>query len=188
MVTQAQILDVATFIEFKEVARLANGGDPIAAYRCWMRGVEILHSPFIVRPYHFWVGKVPSHLRGAVLTAPMPPLRTPLWQLQVPVGGAEVSSVRQGHGLAMVGIIIDGPCVLVALLGAQWKHRMWHPHSRYGFHLRRAGRCGLEGWKDPGAEFSSAGGLWHSFSICRPQLLREHCMTFYASSSFRVET
>jgi len=36
-------------MEFKEhVARLANGGDPIAAYRCWMRGVEILHSPFIV--------------------------------------------------------------------------------------------------------------------------------------------
>ena len=69
MVTQAQILDVATFIEFKEVARLANGGDPIAAYRCWMRSVEILHSPFIV-PTTSELEKFPPTLEALCLQHP----------------------------------------------------------------------------------------------------------------------
>ena len=151
-------------MEFKEhVARLANGGDPIAAYKCWMRGVEILQSPFFV-PTTSELEELPPTLEA--LCSQHPCHHT--LAASSSCDGAEVSLFRQGHGLAMVGILIDGPRVLVALLGAQWKHRMWHPYSWYGLWSGRIGTCVSPPGATPEAEFSSAGGRWHSFSNCPP--------------------
>ena len=186
MVIQAQILDVATF-EFKEVARLANGGDPIAAYRCWMRGVEILHSPFIV-PTTSELEKFPPTLEALCL-------QHPCHRCAPHFGSFKFLWVEQRYHRSARGTAWQWSGSSSMDLVCWW--HCWEPSGSTGCGTPTRGMdsiCEGQGdvvWKDGRileAEFSSAGGLWHSFSNCRPQLLREHCMTFYASSSFRVET
>ena len=81
-------------MEFKEhVARLANGGDPIAAYKCWMRGVEILQSPFFV-PTTSELEELPPTLEA--LCSQHPCHHT--LAASSSCDGAEVSLFRQGHG------------------------------------------------------------------------------------------
>lgn len=47
--TEANILHAAAFLEFKQhVERLAREGHHLAAYTCWMRAVEIMHSLFVM--------------------------------------------------------------------------------------------------------------------------------------------
>ena len=47
--TEAKILHAAAFLEFKgHVERLAREGSDLAAYTCWMHGVEVLHSPCVL--------------------------------------------------------------------------------------------------------------------------------------------
>ena len=47
--TEAKILHAAAFLEFKShVERLAREGSDLAAYTCWMQGVEVLHSPYVL--------------------------------------------------------------------------------------------------------------------------------------------
>ena len=47
--TEAKILHAAAFLEFKShVERLAREGSDAAAYTCWMHGVEVLHSPYVI--------------------------------------------------------------------------------------------------------------------------------------------
>ena len=146
------------------MGRLPSGGDPSAAYRCWMCGADILHSPFIV-PAVSALGEFPPTLEALCSQHPCPP-----WQLQVPVHSmdrAEVSSFRQGQGLEMARTIIDRPCVPVATLGAQWKHRMWRPHSRYDSICEGQGDvvwkywslCFSPGGDDPGSRVFKC--RWH---------------------------
>ena len=47
--TEAKILHAAAFLEFKShVERLAREGSDAAAYTCWMHGIEVLHSPYVI--------------------------------------------------------------------------------------------------------------------------------------------
>ena len=47
--TEAKILHAAAFLEFKQhVERLAREGSDLAAYTCWMHGVEVCHSPYVM--------------------------------------------------------------------------------------------------------------------------------------------
>ena len=47
--TEAKILHAAAFLEFKNhVERLAREGLGPAAYTCWMHGIEVLHSPYVI--------------------------------------------------------------------------------------------------------------------------------------------
>ena len=47
--TEAKILHAAAFLEFKShVERLAREGSDLAAYTCWMHGIEVLHSPYVI--------------------------------------------------------------------------------------------------------------------------------------------
>ena len=47
--TEANILHAAAFLEFKQhVERLAREGSDLAAYTCWMHGVEVCHSPYVM--------------------------------------------------------------------------------------------------------------------------------------------
>ena len=47
--TEAKILHAAAFLEFKgHVERLAREGSDLAAYTCWMHGIEVLHSPYVI--------------------------------------------------------------------------------------------------------------------------------------------
>ena len=47
--TEANILHAAAFLEFKRhVERLAREGSNLAAYTCWMHGVEVCHSPYVM--------------------------------------------------------------------------------------------------------------------------------------------
>ena len=130
------------------MARLPSGGDPSAAYRCWMRGADILHFPFIVPAISALEEFPPPTLEALCSQHPGPP-----WQLQVPVDRAEVSSFRR-------------PCVLVAKLGAQWKHRMWRPHSRYDSICKGQGDVVWKYWSlcfspggDPGSRVFKC--RWH---------------------------
>ena len=69
--TEAKILHAAAFLEFKShVERLAREGSDLAAYTCWMQGVEVLHSPYV---------------EDALLCRRLQALRSPCWRVQVPV-------------------------------------------------------------------------------------------------------
>ena len=47
--TEAKILRAAAFLEFKQhVERLARAGSNLQAYTCWMHGVEVCHSPYVL--------------------------------------------------------------------------------------------------------------------------------------------
>ena len=47
--TEAKILHATAFLEFKKhVERLAREGSDLAAYTCWMHGVEVCHSPYVM--------------------------------------------------------------------------------------------------------------------------------------------
>ena len=47
--TEAKILHAAAFVEFKQhVERLARAGSDLQAYTCWMHGVEVCHSPYVL--------------------------------------------------------------------------------------------------------------------------------------------
>ena len=47
--TEAKILHAAAFLEFKNhVERLAREDSGPAAYTCWMHGIEVLHSPYVL--------------------------------------------------------------------------------------------------------------------------------------------
>ena len=46
--TEANILHAAAFLEFKHVLRLEREGSELAAYTCWMHGVEVRHSPYVL--------------------------------------------------------------------------------------------------------------------------------------------
>ena len=47
--TEANILRAAAFLEFKQhVERPAREGSNLAAYTCWMHGVEVCHSPYVM--------------------------------------------------------------------------------------------------------------------------------------------
>ena len=47
--TEAKILHAAAFVEFKQhVERLARAGSDLQAYTCWMHGVDVCHSPYVL--------------------------------------------------------------------------------------------------------------------------------------------
>ena len=47
--TEANILHAAAFLESKQhVERLARGGSDLQAYTCWMHGVDVCHSPYVL--------------------------------------------------------------------------------------------------------------------------------------------
>jgi hypothetical protein len=47
--TEAKILRAAAFLEFKQhVERLARAGSNLQAYTCWMHGVGVCHSPYVL--------------------------------------------------------------------------------------------------------------------------------------------
>ena len=48
-VTEAKILHAAAFLAFKQqVERLARAGSDLQAYACWMHGVDVCHSPYVL--------------------------------------------------------------------------------------------------------------------------------------------
>ena len=48
--TAANILHVAALRELKQhVERLAREGSDLAAYTCWMYGVEVCHAPYVAQ-------------------------------------------------------------------------------------------------------------------------------------------
>ena len=47
--TEANILHAAAFLESKQhVERLARAGSDLQAYTCWMHGVDVCHSPYVL--------------------------------------------------------------------------------------------------------------------------------------------
>ena len=69
--TEANVLHAAAFLEFKQhVERMAREGSDLAAYTCWMHGVEVCHSPYVLATgtdYALLCGELPAcaaHLGG----------------------------------------------------------------------------------------------------------------------------
>ena len=47
--TEAKILHAAAFLAFKQhVERLARAGSDLQTYTCWMHGVEVCYSPYVL--------------------------------------------------------------------------------------------------------------------------------------------
>ena len=82
--TEAKILHAAAFLEFKShVERLAREGSDAAAYTCWMHGIEVLHSPYVITT------GTDSELFPPCRSYPVALMTAsvaqPMWGVQVPV-------------------------------------------------------------------------------------------------------
>ena len=82
--TEVKILHAAAFLEFKgHVERLAREGSDLAAYTCWMHGIEVLHSPYVITTGTD--SEFPPPAEAAMLPGRLPALRSSCWGVQVPV-------------------------------------------------------------------------------------------------------
>ena len=82
--TEAKILHAAAFLAFKQhVERLARAGSDLQTYTCWMHGVEVCHSPYVLATRTD--SDLPPPAEDALLRGQLPALRSPLWRVQVPL-------------------------------------------------------------------------------------------------------
>ena len=112
--TEAKILHAAAFLEFKQhVERLARVGSDLQAYTCWMHGVEVCHSPYVMATgtdsdfFSPLCRRCPVALMTASVAQPT------LWRVQVPlariVEQPRCRAARRCGSQQSLGLLLSAP-------------------------------------------------------------------------------
>ena len=120
--TEANILHAAAFMEFKRhVERLAWEGSDLAAYTCWMHGVEVCHLPYVMA-----TGTdsdlLPPLPKMSCCVWKLPALRSPIVMSKSAMNGCRSSGSRQWALARSSGSVHFSWCTWVhSRAGDTWK-------------------------------------------------------------------